>query len=200
MLKRSRTILLVLSLLASVERVHSQPPPKTDAQSAYEPRSGPGAGQKFLARLAGEWDVVKTFYPRSGAPARATGTCSQKMIHDGRFLQSDFIFEQGSSRTTGLGLIGYDSSTGRFTSVWTDSRSTRMSLRASREPFSGAEIVLYSAVLGENAPALPRSRTISKLEDGDRRLVHRQYTTTPEGKGRLVMELIMTRRTGGPAK
>jgi hypothetical protein len=121
------------------------------------------------------------------------------MIHDGRFLQSDFTFEQGGTRTTGLGLIGYDTAAGWFTSVWTDSRSTRMSLRSSREPFNGSEIVLYSAVLGENAP-LPRSSTVSRLEDGDRRLVHRQYTTTPDGKDLFIMELIMTRRNGGAAK
>jgi hypothetical protein len=122
------------------------------------------------------------------------------MIHEGRFLQSDFTFEQGGTRTTGLGLIGYDTSTGRFTSVWTDSRSTRMSLRASREPFDGTEIVLYGALLGDNGPALPRSRTVSRLEDGDRRLVHRQYATGADGKDRLVMELVMTRRNGGPVK
>jgi len=89
---------------------------------------------------------------------------------------------------------------GRFTSVWTDSRSTRMSLRSSREPFNGTEIVLYAAVLGDNGFALPRSRTVSKLEDGDRRLVHRQYATAADGKDRLVMQLIMTRRNGSAAK
>jgi len=200
MRKTSKTVLLLVASFAIVEPLRSQSASRKDPQSAYEPRSGPGAGQKFLERLAGEWDVVKTFYPRSGAPVRTSGTCSQKMIHEGRFLLSDFAFEQDGPRTTGLGLIGYDTSTGRFTSVWTDSRSTRMSLRSSREPFNGTEIVLYAAVLGENSPTLPRSRTVSSLEDNERRLVHRQYTTTPAGKDRLIMELIMTRRTGGAAK
>jgi hypothetical protein len=195
-----RTVLFLLAAWTIVEQAYCQPPSRTDPQSAYEPRSGPGAGQKFLGRLAGDWDVVKTFYPRSGAPVRATGTCAQKMIHGGRFLQSEFTFEEGGIRTAGPGLIGYDTSTGRFTSVWTDSRSTRMSLRSSREPFNGSEIVLYSAALGENGPALPRSRTVSRLEDGDRRLVHRQFATTADGKDRLVMEFIMTRRNGSAAR
>ena len=33
--------------------------------------------------------------PRTGAPVRVTGHCRQAMIHEGRFLQSDFMFEQG---------------------------------------------------------------------------------------------------------
>src|SRR5262245_2466723 len=57
-----------------------------DPQAKFEPRSDPGAGQKFLERFVGDWDVVKTFYPRSGEPVRTKGECRQTMIHDGRFL------------------------------------------------------------------------------------------------------------------
>ncbi|HEY6323203.1 MAG TPA: hypothetical protein VJA16_16795 [Thermoanaerobaculia bacterium] len=42
------------------------PPPRHDAQERYEPRSAPGAGQALLAKFAGDWDVVKTFYPMNG--------------------------------------------------------------------------------------------------------------------------------------
>jgi hypothetical protein len=34
----------------------------------YEPPNAPGTGQKLLAQLAGDWDVVKTFFPRNGKP------------------------------------------------------------------------------------------------------------------------------------
>src|SRR5436190_15396129 len=108
-------------------------PPKTkstkDPQSAYEPRSKPGAGQKFLEKFVGDWDVVKTFYPRSGDPIKVTGECRQTMIHEGRFLKSEFVFQgQGGGKTTGTGLIGFETDSGKFTTVWVDSRSTRLSL------------------------------------------------------------------------
>jgi hypothetical protein len=178
-------LLLALPLLA-------QKPP--DPQSSFEPRSGPGAGQKFLEKLAGDWDVVKTFYPRSGEPAKSTGTCRQTMIHEGRFLESQFTFDGPSGKTVGLGLIGFEPETGVFTSVWTDSRSTRMSLRRSEPPFNGEEIVLYGKSLDSEAAGRPRSRTVTRLEDGGRRLVHRQYVPDAEGKERLMMELLMTKR------
>jgi hypothetical protein len=168
-------------------------PPKSDAQSSFEPRSQPGAGQEFLKRFAGDWKVVKKFYPRSGEPAVANGTCHQAMIHDGRFLKSEFVFEQGGKSDTGLGVIGFDSDSGKFTSFWTDSRSTRMSVRQSEERSNGEEIVLYGRSLDANDKPERRSRTNTRLEDNGRRIVHRQYSISVDGKERLVMELILTR-------
>ena len=84
---------------------------KKDPLQSFEPRSKPGAGQKFLEKFAGDWDVVKTFHPRKGEPVRATGACRQTMIHGGRFLQSEFTFISNTGKTTGLGLIGFEPET-----------------------------------------------------------------------------------------
>jgi hypothetical protein len=65
-------------------------PDKKDPQSIYEPRSIPGAGQKFLEKFVGDWAVAKTFYPRTGDPVRQNGECRQTMIHEGRFLRSEY--------------------------------------------------------------------------------------------------------------
>src|SRR5581483_9216209 len=99
------TVLLAFGLLAA----GAEPPEKKDdPQNKFEPRSTPGAGQKFLQKFVGDWDVVKTFHPRAGDPVAVKGECRQTMIHDGRFLQSDFVFGQGDGKTTGLGIIGFD--------------------------------------------------------------------------------------------
>jgi hypothetical protein len=176
-----------------------QPPARQkDPQSAYEPRSGPGAGQKFLAKFVGDWDVVKTFHTRSGEPSRQRGTCRQTMEHDGRFLKSEFTFEQGDTKTTGTGLIGYETPNGPFSSVWIDSRQTKMSARAGKGPFDGKEIVLYSKSFGDDAKGPTRSsRTVTKLEDDGNKIVHRQFAIAVDGSERLMMELVMTRKSGG---
>lgn len=172
--------------------------PKKDAQPSFEPRSRPGAGQKLLTKFVGEWDVAKTFYPRTGEPVRSAGRCRQTMIHDGRFLQSDFVFGPDDRQSTGLGIIGFEPESGAFTSFWTDSRQTRMSVRQSRDPFDGEQIVLYSRSLEAEAKDARRSKTVSRLEDGGRKLIHRQYTLGPDGEERLIMELVMTRRPAAP--
>jgi hypothetical protein len=167
-----------------------------DAHSTFEPRSNPGAGQKLLERFAGDWRVTKTFYPQTGEPIRAEGRCRQSMIHEGRFLQSEFVFQQGGKKTTGLGITGYEPESGRFTSFWTDSRQTRMSVRRSHDPFEGKQIVLYSRSLDGDGKEARRSKTVSRLEDGGRKLVHRQYALGPGGEERLVMELVMIKESG----
>ena len=164
-----------------------------DAQAKFEPRSEPGAGQAFLRKFVGDWRVEKAFFPRTGEPNRASGRCRQSMIHDGRFLQSDFVFEPDGKPTTGQGLIGFEPESGIFTSVWTDSRQTKMSMRASRDKFDGERIVLYSRSLDTEAKDARRSKTITHLEDDGRKIVHRQYALSLSGEERLMMELVMTR-------
>ena len=190
---RFGSLLAVVLLLSAVTAIAQE---KKDAQSSYEPRSGPGAGQKFLAHFVGQWEVTKTFYPRSGQPSIAKGECRQTMINDGRFLKSEFVFHSDSGDTTGLGLIGFEPESGRFTSVWTDSRQTRMSLRQSKESFNGKEIILFSKSLDEEGRPARQSRTVTHLEDGGKKIVHRQFSTGSDGKERLVMELVMTARPG----
>ena len=71
--------LQVLAVLAAVCCLGgADTPPKgtkdaKDPQSSYEPRSKPGAGQKFLEKFVGDWDVVKTFFPMNGKPIVSKG-------------------------------------------------------------------------------------------------------------------------------
>ncbi|HEX5272194.1 MAG TPA: DUF1579 family protein [Gemmataceae bacterium] len=196
-LPRFRVVVFLL-LCAWVVGAAEPPPAQKDPQSAYEPRGKPGAGQKFLEKFVGDWDVVKSFHPQTGDPVRATGDCKQTMINDGRFLRSEFVFRQGDATTTGLGLIGFEPDTGTFTSVWADSRQTRMSFRQSEGKFNGEEIVLHGKSL-EGGKEGRRSRTVTRLEDDGRKIVHRQFTEGRDGKERLVMELVLTRKKEAPA-
>ena len=169
-----------------------------EGRPSHEAGSAPGPGQKLLEKMAGSWDVTKVFYPRDGDPVRTPGSCRATMIQDGRFLQSEFEFKQGEGKTTGLGIIGFEPETGRFTSFWVDSRQTRASVRQGREPFDGRKIVLYSVTLDPQSKDSRRSKTISQLEDDGRKLVHRQYSLGSNAEERLIMELIMTKRLRSP--
>ncbi|HEY6147933.1 MAG TPA: DUF1579 family protein, partial [Thermoanaerobaculia bacterium] len=176
------------------EPAPAKPAATPAAPAPFEPPSGPGAGQAYLKTFEGDWDVEKVFYPPAGgAPSRSGGDCVQKMVQDGRFLESRFTFRQDGKTTTGVGVSGFESSTGLFTTVWYDSRQTRMSIRQSREPFDGKQIVLFGVSLDPSRSRGRESKTISHLEDGGRRLIHRQYSVG-EGPDRLVMELILTRK------
>ncbi len=168
-------VLSILTLVSGFASGQQTPPPSStppppgsrDFQARYEPPSGPGVGQAYLKTYEGEWTVQRNFYPPNGGPVnRATGECTQKMIQDGRFLQSDFTFHQDGKSSTGTGISGFDPKTGLFTTFWFDSRSTRVSIRQSRDPFDGKQIVLYSVSLGGSHGQEHVSRTVSHLEDG----------------------------------
>ena len=187
---------VLIAALIAIPVASGQAPPKPDdkkdPQEKFEPKGAPGAGQKFLARFAGDWKVEKTFYPRTpGAePAKFMGECKQEMIHGGRFLKSEFTFEG----IAGTGTIGFETATELFTSSWIDSRQTRMSFRKSAEKFDGAQIVLYGVSL-DDPKAERKSKTVTTLsKDGDT-IVHRQYAVGTDGAAdRLVMQLEMKRK------
>jgi len=75
-----------------------------------------------------------------------------------------------------------------------------MSLRQSRERFNGTEIILYSGTLAGGEKASRSSRTVTRLEEDGRKIVHRQYVPTADGKERIIMELLLTRKTGAAAR
>ena len=165
---------------------------KKDPQATFEPKSKPGVGQKFLERFVGDWEVAKAFHPKMGEPVKQKGECRQTMIHGGRFLQSEFTFEAEGGKTTGTGLIGFEPESGKFTSVWIDSRQTRMSFRQAEGKFEGEQIVLFSKELDGKEGR--RSKTVTKLEDDGKKIIHRQFAVNQDGTERLVMELAMTRK------
>jgi hypothetical protein len=175
----------LLSVIAAVAQ---------QTQHQYEPPNVPGAGQRLLAQFAGEWDVVKTFFPMNGKPIATKGTCKQYMIEDGKFLQSDFtFFDSDGTKSTGTGISGFDSKTNRFTTVWYDSRQTTMSIRQSDGTFDGQNVVLRATPLDSEHPG---HKTVARahLEEGGRLLLHRHFMIDDKGKERMMIELRMTRK------
>ena len=178
------TAILLITTAAIAQQTHNQ----------YEPPNAAGAGQKLLAQFAGDWDVMKTFFPMNGTPIVTKGTCKQYMIQDGKFLESDFtFFNTDGSKSTGTGISGFDSKTDRFTTVWYDSRQTTMSIRQSDGTFDGKNIVLWATPLD---PDRPGRKTVARahLEEDGRLLLHRHFLIDDKGNERMMIELRMTRK------
>lgn len=189
---RAATFLLLTAALAAGQPPAAQKKDDKDPQSRVEPKGEPGVGQQFLARMAGIWDVEKTFSLPGRPATTTTGEAVQTMTHNGRFLTCEFTFNGATGKSTGTGVIGFDPASGLFTSVWYDSRQTKMSFRQSKAGFDGSKIVLEAA--GVDGPPARKSRTETVLEADGNRIVHRQYNPTPDGKENLLMQLILTRK------
>jgi len=182
-----RKWILAISLIttaAAAQQTHKQ----------YEPPNEAGDGQKLLAQFAGEWDVVKTFFPMNGQPISTKAACKQYLVQDGKFLQSDFtFFNSDGTKSTGTGISGFDPKTNRFTTVWYDSQRTVMSIRQSDGTFDGKNIVLWTTPLDTEHPG---RKTVARahLEQDGRLLVHRHFLIDDKGDERMIIELRMTRK------
>jgi hypothetical protein len=182
-----KSLLLAVLLIAPAgvsQQTHNQ----------YEPANAAGTGQKLLAQFAGDWDMVKTFYGRNGTPTVTKGTVKQYMVQDGKFLESDFTFiNADGTKSTGVGISGFDSKTNRFTTVWYDSRQTTMSIRQSDGTFDGKNIVLWSTALD---PEGTGRKTVARahLEENGRVLLHQHFLIDEKGQERLMIEFRMTRK------
>jgi hypothetical protein len=122
------------------------------------------------------------------------GTVKQFMVQGGKFLESDFtFFDPDGSKSTGVGIIGFDAKTNRFTSFWYDSTKTSFSIRQSDGTFDGTNIVLWATSLDPDRPGR-KTYARAHLEEDGHLLIHRHYAIDDQGKERLVLEWRMTRK------
>ncbi len=74
----------------------------------------PGEPHKLLAKLEGSW-TTRTRGWLEGKPAmESTGTCEQKLILDGHYLQQFYTGDMMGAPFTGINLLGYNNHTKKY--------------------------------------------------------------------------------------
>jgi hypothetical protein len=74
----------------------------------YQKLGIPGAPHKLLASMAGSWNTKLRSWPEpKKPPMESTGTCEQKIVLGGRFLQQEFTGDMMGNPFTGIGFTGY---------------------------------------------------------------------------------------------
>jgi Protein of unknown function (DUF1579) len=145
-----RALLFVLSVLACVtaapaNAAHSAPSHAATAPQLLDEsvvRKMIDSGKpseanhfKILAQLSGDWYYTAAFWAVPGAePRRTTGTITNQMVMESRFLSSTVVgsMDIGGQQVLvkGQGLLGYDNAKKSFTSVWVDTLTTGMMIGA----------------------------------------------------------------------
>ena len=159
----------------------------------YKRLSAPGAPHKMLAKLEGSWITrTKGFTEPGKPPMESTGTCEQKMILGGHYLQQDYKGDMMGEAFTGINVIGYDNHSKRYVSTWIDSMSTAIYYFRGTASDDGRTITQecsYEDPL--RGPLLWRS--VTKIIDDDT-LVYEMYTRQRGGKEAKEMEMTVTRK------
>ncbi len=169
---------------------------KMDMQAmmeVYQKLGIPGAPHKMLAKLVGTWTTrTRVWMEPDKPPMEGTGTCEQKVLFDGRYLQQKYIGEMMGSSFTGINLIGYDNHAHKYVSTWIDSMSTAIYYF---EGTAGEDGKTITQVCSYNDPVRGPTvwRSVTRIVDDDT-LNYEMYLTSKGGKEEKMSEMTVTRK------
>ena len=169
---------------------------KMDMQATmdvYKKLGTPSAPHKVLASMAGSWITkTKSWMEPNKPPMESTGTCEQKMLLGGRFLQQEFTGDMMGSRFIGINLIGYDNHTKKYVSTWIDSMSTGIYYFEGTASADGKTITQESRY-DDPLKGPMKWRSVTKIVD-DNTHMFEMYGTDQRGKEEKMMEMTYIRK------
>ena len=163
------------------------------AMEVYKKLATPGAPHKLLARMAGSWTTrTKSWMGPDSPPMESTGTCEQKMLLGGRFLQQEFAGDMMGSPFNGIGFNGYDNHTGKYVSTWMDTMSTAI-LYFEGTAGADGKTITQTARYDDSVQGPMLWRSVTRIT-GDNTVFFELYGTGKSGKEEKMMEITYTRK------
>ncbi len=167
---------------------------KMDMQAmmgVYTKVGTPGDFHKLLAKLEGTW-TTRTRGWLEGKPAmESTGTCEQKLVLDGHYLQQFYTGDMMGVPFSGINLLGYNNHTKKYESVWLDSMSTAIYFFVGTGSADGRTITQECSYDDPvKGPAVWRS--VTRIKD-DNTLEFAMFIIPKGGKEEKMMEMTVTR-------
>jgi hypothetical protein len=160
---------------------------------AYKQLATPGEPHKQLASMAGSWTTTtKEWMDPSKPPMESKGTCEEKVVLDGRFLQQECRGEMMGQPFAGIGMIGYDNLTKKYVTTWMSSMGTGIFLMEGTGSPDGKVITLNGSH-PDPFQGVMKHRAIWKLVDPNTQTfeMHGAYGDDKETK---MMEITYTRK------
>lgn len=170
---------------------------KMDMQAmieTYKKLGAPGAAHKQLAGMVGSWTTKSAYWMEPGKPPEeSTGTCEQKMLLGGRFLQQEYTSESTGETFTGINIIGYNNHTKKYQSVYMDTvMGTPMYYFEGTASADGKTITQESSFDDPIRGSVTR-RSITRIVD-ENTLVYEMFNIPKGGKEVKVGEMTVSRK------
>jgi len=130
MLRRMIALCGVMLISATTPLAYgSEPTDEAAAMEAWQKAATPGEVHAFLAKKSGKWKITGKMWMAPGTdPVVSESTAVAEMILGGRFLKEEMKGTSMGMPFEGLGITGYDNTTGIVTSVWYDNMGTVTSM------------------------------------------------------------------------
>ncbi len=158
----------------------------------YSQLATPGIPHKQLAGLAGSWSTrTRAWLELDKPPMEGTGTCEQKMLLGGRYLQQEYNGEMLGGPSSGISLIGYNNHTGKYVSIWIDSMSTGIYYF---EGTAGADnkTITQESSYDDPVRGPMKWRSVMRIADSNN-VGYEMYLIPEAGKEEKMMEMTLTR-------
>ncbi len=169
---------------------------KRDMQAmmkVYQKVGTPGAPHKRLARLTGSWITkTKAWMEPDKPPVESTGTCKQKMLLGGRYLQQEYTGKMMGSLFKGINIIGYDNHTKKYVSTWVDSMSTGIYFFEGTASPNGKTIT-QECRYDDPVRGPMTWRSVSRIVN-DQTMAYEMFITAKGGQEEKMMEMTLTRK------
>lgn len=155
----------------------------------------PGPQHAMLAKSEGTWDAETTMWMADGAPPeKGKGTCINKMILGGRYLQINFKGQMMGQPFEGTGTTGYDNSKKVFTNYWMDNMSTTpMMMEGTWDEATKSVTSKGRMICAANGKEM-EMREVFKIVDDNTQVMEMYSPDMKTGKEYKNMEIKYTRR------
>ena len=152
----------------------------------------PGAPHKRLASLEGNWTYKTVAWMEPDNPMESKGTCKQKMILNGRFLQQEYTGDMMGTVFKGLNLIGYDNHTKKYQSIWIDSMSTALYYFEGTAGRDG-KVITQKSRYDDPARGKIAWRSVTRIVNNNT-IIYAMYIAVKRGREKKEMEMTLTRK------
>lgn len=158
----------------------------------YKKMGTPGEPHKLLAKLEGSWTTRSKGWEGGKQVMESIGTCEQKLVLDGHYLQQVYTGEMMGAPFTGINILGYNNHTKMYESVWIDSMNTAMYYFVGKGSADGKTITQECSYDDPiKGPAVWRS--VTSIKD-DNTLEFEMFITPKGGTREKMMEMTVSRK------
>jgi hypothetical protein len=163
------------------------------AMEIYRKLAQTGAPHEMLAGMVGSWVTrTRTWMAPDKPPMESTGTCEQKMLLGGRYLQQDYAGDMMGVPFSGIGITGYDNHKQKYVSTWIDSMSTGIFYFEGTAGPDGQSIVQHCRS-DDPVRGPVKWRSVTKIVDDDTHSFE-MYLTDKSDKEQKMMEISYSRK------
>jgi hypothetical protein len=159
----------------------------------YKKVGTPGEPHKLFAKLEGSWTTKsRGWMEPDKPPMESAGTCEQKLVLDGHYLQQVYTGDMMGAPFTGINLLGYNNHTKKYESIWIDSMNTAIYFFEGTASKDG-KIITQKCSYDDPVRGPSVWRSVTKIKDANTQEFE-MFITPKGGKEEKMMEMTVARK------